>query len=237
MRLLFGVFALALSLIVSSACAIGANLNPPPLKAPPLPYSPDTGGFYLGVGTFLETANSKVTIGGTDFTMLSNSGSLGGVVGYGRGNGNFWWAVEGGAYWTNLNTGSVCPGCIKSNFTGTLLAEISVPQGVMNVLPNIGTIFPGLNQGAAAANIYPYIGLGVDFDDVSGSFGQSNGRDWQIPFKARVGAKTKLTNGSIMDTWAEASFQGSGFSVGPLATVNQGTTYKAGLTFAVGWGG
>lgn len=190
-------------------------------------------GPYFGIGTYLETTQSQFTIGGVSLTSNADTGSLGGIVGIARSVGNNWIAFEGGAYWQNLtNAGTVATvASMQSNFSATGFFEVGIPPG-LNILPQVTSLFPGFNSGSAAANMYPYLGVGFHADDVSASVLASNGKDWLIPFAARTGVKTKLSNGSVMDVWGDINFKGSGFSIGPVR-VNQSNGYRVGTSFLV----
>jgi hypothetical protein len=205
-------------------------------KAAPAVYDPiGSGGWYVGVGSQLETA--KATIGSTD--VLSQSGALGVIGGYGRGNGVSWWQGQVEAYYQNLSGSGFCglsaPCGVSSKFSGAAVVKFGGPvtSVLLNALPQVSSLFPGLSPTAIATNVFPYIGGVVNFEDMSGTFGDANARDWRFPIGLRLGAITKLTNGTVSDAGAEVDFAGSGFALGK-ASVNPGVAYKAYLHFAFG---
>lgn len=211
-----------------------ANLAGPTKAAAPADYDPTTkGGWYVGLGTFLET--QKATFG--DTTVLSQSGALGAVGGYGRGNGKNWWQLQGEAYWTNLDGNGVCAGGAScgtaAKFTGGAWLKIGLPPGLLQALPQIGNLFPGLSTTTLADNVFPYFAGGFAPSDVSASLGLANARAWVFPAGARLGMITKLTNGTVSDLGAEVDFAGSGIALGG-AKVNPSTAYKAYVHFLIG---
>lgn len=232
MRLLNALAALTLL----TAPAFASDLQPRLTKAPALSQAYDpvaTGGWYVGLGSFLET--QKATFGTTD--VLSQSGAIGVVGGYGRGNGRNWWQLQGEAYWTNLSGSGVCglgASCgVASSFTGGAWLKVGLPPGLLQALPQIGNLFPGLSVTQLADNVFPYFAAGTAPSDVSASLGKANAQAWVIPVGARLGMITKLTNGTVSDVGAEVDFAGGGFALGG-AKVNPSTAYKAYIHFLIG---
>lgn len=228
------VFLLPMLLLFSPASA--ANLAPPTLKAAPAIYDPiGSGGWFVGAGT--QLVSSKETIANTN--ILSQSGSLGVIGGYGRGNGVSWWQLQGEVYWKNLDGNGFCgigtPCAVSSSFSAGAWLKVGGPltKALLNALPQVGSLFPGLSTTTLADNVFPYLALGTAPEDVSATLGLANARAWTIPVGARAGMITKLTNGTVSDTGIEVDFAGSGFALGG-AKVNPGVAYKAYLHFAIG---
>jgi hypothetical protein len=222
----------AIAAVFLSSSAFAANLALP-TKAP-APFDPvASGGWYVGLGSFLET--QKATIG--DTSLLSQSGSIGAIGGYGHGNGQSWWQLQAEAYFRNLNGSGFCglgTSCsVSSNFTGAIWMKVGGPVAstLLGALPQLGNLFPGLSPTTVAANVFPYIAGGVVFNDVSSSIGLANARAWTVPLGLRLGMITKLTNGTVSDVGAEVDLAGSGLAIGG-AKVPQGPAYKAYLHFA-----
>lgn len=226
------MIASALALLACSAQAADLKL----VTKAPVAYDPaGSGGWYVGAGTELVSAKEQVA----DTKILSQSGSLGLIGGYGRGNGVSWWQVQGEIYWRNLDGNGLCglsgPCAVSSNFSAGAWLKVGGPitSTLLNTLPQVASLFPGLAPTTIANNVFPYLAIGVAPTDVSATLGLSNAKAWLVPIGARAGAITKLTNGTVSDAGVEVDFAGSGFALGG-ATVKPDVTYKAYLHFAFG---
>ena len=104
----------------------------------------------------------------------------------------------------------------------------AVPARPASVLPAAA----GCTQ--TATNVNPYIMASVTEQDISANFAASANKDWRISPGIGIGALGHLTNGLVVDVWAEAKFPQKGFCLGQNVGVlcgNVGTQYTVGLAF------
>ena len=235
--------------------AFGADI---PVKAQPLFSTPQSSGWYAGIGTTAAVAQSNVSGNNLFATSLvgGNLNAAGGSVdfafGYIRGQalpgfGN-WYRLEASGSYQNI-TGSVnIPGArssVASRWAAMQEADIGadVFQGILSTVGNLGVSFPTFTPSlpsnvAVAAGPRQYVGSATGSSIGIAPFVKS-GFLWQAL------GKTGQPNGSAIDVFAWAAFPTSGFTMGNVlaangtpVTINShanlGTQYGMGLKYDFG---
>lgn len=223
------IFAAA-TLALAAAPAAAADMATK--AAPVVGYPYEASGFYFGVGT--------LGLGSASSVAATNSTSLGaainGVVGYQWKGGLDFVALEGDFYYTNLGSATSCaatPCAVSSQFGMEQRLKVGFPVTALSaLLPNLGTIFPTFTPPTGTTNQHPYLMAAIHEDDVSASYGLSNGRAWQIQPGVGAGLLSQWTNGLAVDMWGEVSFAGAGFNLVGVkpASANLGTSFRAGVS-------
>ena len=148
----------AVALAAFSLPAFAADL---PAKAPPLVVAaPSGGGWYVGILTEADVAQSKVS-GNNLFApslvtgdLTATGGAIGGVVGYIGYTSSYWYRLQATGEWSNISgtnsvaataTTSASSASVASRWSGTFEADIGTEflQALYSRLPTLPAIsFP-----------------------------------------------------------------------------------------------
>lgn len=241
--------------------------TPIPVAAPPLvtkdgvlrnyayPYNGGSN-FYAGVNSMVGAAQSTASTSAIFATSLATGnltatgGSIGGTIGYTRGNQNLWWAVEASGDWQNI-TGTTSGASVDSRWQAEQVFKLggSLAFTWLNTAENgLGVNFPTFsvplvpNGISVAASPHPYIMGGVKEFGIQGTIGQAGGTSVGIAPLLGAGTISQVLNSSgqptgvALDLGAEVVFanKGLGFtnvlgSSGPpiAGNLNMGTQYWA----------
>jgi opacity protein-like surface antigen len=181
------------------------------------PYDIGHCGVYFGINT-IGTAGGVNAVAGATVAPGTQvvQGGIGGTLGYGcpigaaTAAGQSFWFVEGMADVTNLNGNAnglslSGPASFTERFgAGTpinnLLSAI-FPVGLAGnpAVPNLPVLPAGVTAGPSA----PYIFVALHQTDVSASFGLQANREWQLSYGVGAGLRSRLSNGVVVDTFAE----------------------------------
>lgn len=189
-------------------------------------------GFYYGLNTFAEIKDSTVDVAGARSGLFQAGAAVGGTVGYQRGNGTSFVAIEAMVNIANTGANAAATATdIKSRYSFEQRVKFGGPlANVLNFLPaSSGATFPALPAlGAPNGAAHPYLMVGLhesrESVDVLGI-----ARDkWQFKGAVGVGVMQQFANGIAADAWVEYSPKQGGFTVGgPIAT-NPGQVYRIG---------
>jgi len=235
--------------IAALALASSAQAADIPKKAPLPPTRVLTSyagsGFYFGLGTFGEVDRANVT--GTAGQAMSADiagGALSGTIGYMWGDGTTWKAVDVSAEWFNIGgsnvQGNLIPASVNSQFGFTERFLIGGPlASVLNLLPNLSTVFPVLPQPTVAVvgNVHPYLFAAAHEKDISASYLMATGKVWRVQAGLGVGAKQQLgANPAVtVDYYAEYLIPASAVTLGNVGgavtgAANVGGGARVGMT-------
>lgn len=190
-------------------------------------------GFYYGLNTFAEIKDSTVDVAGARSGLFQAGAAVGGTVGYQRGNGTSFVAIEAMVNIANTGANAATTATdIKSRYSFEQRVKFGGPlANVLNFLPaSSGATFPALPAlGAPNGAAHPYLMVGLhesrESVDVLGV-----ARDkWQFKGAVGAGMMQQFANGIAGDAWIEYQpKQGGGFAVGGPISANQGQTYRIG---------
>lgn len=222
--LLAAALAAAASLFIG-APAIGADL---PVKAPRLlaaGYPYQGSGLYVGLGAVGAVLNADVGANTGGSNVFTAGAALDVTAGYQFTTANNWYAFEASVQYTNMGGAVACPAgdcsvSTKWGFEQRVLVGFPIQQ-VLSVLPNFGTVFPGLpplpgGVNASTTNTHPYIFAGLREDDRSAAFGLARARVWTIQPVAGLGLRQQWTNGLVADTSIGCTFTDTGLQIGGI---------------------
>ncbi len=231
----------ALLFLIALGFASAASAQTMPTKAPPVSgYPYNANGFYFGIGALGDAASSSV--GGAG--VFTAGAAVDVVGGYQWKGGLDFIALETRISYTNLGSSTACPvggglTCsVGTQWGFAQRAKFGFPITVItNALPSLGGLFPAVPSlpgnitPAANSSAHPYISAGIAEDDVSANIGVPRGRAWQVQPTVGAGVMTQWTQGLVADVFAECSFAGTGFTVGPIpgGSANLGRKCTTGL--------
>lgn len=180
---------------------------------------------YMGCGTFygIESfaQNEKVEVSGQSSGGLGGTFAVGAAVGpvfgYMCGDGTAWKAISFMASYKNIGTSGVSDqgvaGSVNSKWSFTQRFEFGGPiTAVLNLLPNMGTLFPALpNLTGFAPGAHPYLFVAVHQDDEKAQLGADTGRGWTVKGGFGAGMRYQLGNAQsipgasavVANTWIE----------------------------------
>lgn len=220
----FAALALA-ALTVSSALAADLPVKVKPNILAGFPYQGS--GFYVGLGAVGAVLSADVggDTGGSN--IFSAGAAIDLTAGYQFTSTNNWYAFEASAQYTNMggavacgNAADACSVSTKWGFEQRALIGFPIQQ-VLSVLPNLGTVFPGLpplpgGVNASTTNTHPYIFAGIREDDRSAAFGLARAQVWTIQPVVGLGLRQQWTNGLVADTSVGCTFADTGLQLGGL---------------------
>lgn len=238
------------AMLLLPTLSFAADLTPVPVVKARVLQSFQGNGFYYGLHTFAETEKITPVVNDTSLGGNFNVGAAVGLTaGYlWGGNGISWQAVEAMVSYKNIS-GNVpvidgIPLVVDSKWSFTQRAKFGGPIEVMlAMLPNFGTIFPGLPAPpvAGVGTTHPYLFGAMHEDDISQSIGLSVGKAWRVKGGFGVGMMQMLGRGAnnpngspiVADVWAEYIPPSSSFTIGTpdgLVKTNQGRETRIGLS-------
>lgn len=237
------LLAAAALLAVTSANA--ADLSLMPVKAKPRVLTTYVGsGFYFGIGTFGEVDRANITgPAGQGLSADIAGAALSGVVGYMWGDGLTWKAVDASVDWFNIGgsngvTGNIVPASVNTQIGFTQRFLLGGPlASVLNLLPNIGTVFPTLPTPTVpvVGTVHPYVFAAAHEKDISASYLAATGKVWKFQAGLGVGAKQQLGANPMVtvDYWAEYLIPTTAVTIGTpdgAAAASTGGGARVGMT-------
>lgn len=230
-------------LLALNTVAFAADM---PVKAAPKLVSayPDASGLYWSVGTYGEATKLGVVAPvGPSTSTFAAGGNL--SVG-----GGYVWsfgplrsiAIEGTINYANTGANVVGVNA-NTRISGTqrilYLGDLSM---FTQWLPNLSTAFPVLPSLPANAPTcpigttcnplsQPYIGAVLHEARNEFSMGAFNDKELRITYGAVLGLRTRLTDGSAVDTWTDITSSSGAHLMGTSLIAKEGVTYRAGLTW------
>lgn len=218
------LYAAALAtLTFTSALAADLPIKAPRLTAPGFPYNGS--GFYAGLGAVGAVLSADVGANTGGSSIFSAGAAVDLTIGYQFTTTNNWYAIEASAQYANVGGSVACPGDVcsissKWGFEQRALIGFPISQ-VLSVLPNLGTVFPGLpplpgDVNASTTNTHPYIFAGIREDDVSAAFGIARAQTWKIQPVVGLGLRQQWTNGLVADTSVGCTFADTGIQLGGI---------------------
>jgi hypothetical protein len=198
-----------------------------------------------GCGAFygLAAEGSNGVISGAPAGTVQIGGDIGGLVGYACPTSGVPWFAQFKAEFQNLNAGNAGFALKGPAHLEEMLAVqtpllqwfaqwINVGQSQTPALSSL--LPPGVTQDGASQN---YVGVVLDQDDISDSYGNSANRNWINSFGIRTGLVTNLLgpNGTkaVGDTFVQLNFKSTPLGcIGPSGSM---TCPKFGDGIRVGW--
>ncbi len=248
----------ALALPASAFAADMAYKAPPPVRTP-------GSGWYCGVGTEADVAQSNVS--GTNLFATSlatggltaTGGSLNGMCGYISGTPNRWWRAQTEGGWSNIQgTNAVGPTATSSGASAFIAQRwhgsqefdvgFEVVQRVIAAIPNLSTlvnwpVFTPPTPTVPVGTPHQYVGVGLREFGESGRFGLSTGQTVGVAPMIKSGFiwQTLDTsgnlNGGALDAYAWVAFPMRGFTMGNvLASNGSPLTFGAGANMGTQYG-
>lgn len=222
---MFRFLAAAAFAVLGFTSALAADL---PVKVRPnvlagFPYQGS--GFYVGLGAVGAVLSADVGGDTGGSSIFSAGAAIDITAGYQFTSTNNWYAFEASAQYTNMGGSVACPAdacSVSSKWGFEQRALIGFPiQQVLSVLPNLGTVFPGLpplpgGVNASTTNTHPYIFAGIREDDRSAAFGLARAQVWTIQPVVGLGLRQQWTNGLVADTSVGCTFADTGLQLGGL---------------------
>jgi hypothetical protein len=241
------------ALVALSASAFAADL---PLKAPPAAPAAAGSGWYVGILTEADVAQSNVSGTNVFATSLASGnltatgGAVGGEFGY-IGNGPIgWYRLQATGEWSDISgaetvqstaTTSAASAAVASRWSATQEFDIGFEwiQKIYAALPTLGVInfptFTPITPTVPVGAPRQYVGVGIKEAGLTGTFGAAQGTS--------VGVYPMITggfiwptlnaagkpNGGAIDASAGVAFPVKGFTVG-----NAFATDGAPLTLGAG---
>lgn len=215
--------------------AIAADM---PVKAPPSfgIYPSYAGqGFYFGVATSAGVAQADIKGSSLLGTSLVNGNltaagaSVGGTVGWMKGNGTTWYAIEATLAYNNITASAPVDGVRVEAFSrwdAEQVIKFGGFQQILAALPNLGIAFPSLPNlpsppgfNIAANTSHPYIMAGVREFGMGSAVGLANAKTVGIAPLIGAGVINQLLDkdgklsGIVLDTGAEVIFADKGKSL------------------------
>lgn len=200
----------AAALAALSLPALAADL---PLKAPPPAAAPSGSGWYVGVLTEADVAQSKVS-GSNLFApslvsgdLTATGGGIGGTVGFIGYTASYWYRLQAAGEWSNISgtntiastpTTSAASASVASRWSATFEADVGVEflQALYSRLPTLPAIsFPTFAPITPANTVgvpRQYVGGGLKVAGLSGNFGNASGQS--------VGLYPFISSGFIWET-------------------------------------
>lgn len=179
-----------------------------PTKAPPaLSYNYPTTkcGLYYGIDTKGSTGTVSNAAVGTQMVQ----GAIGLNVGYTCPMGAGYWYVDADFDFANLNGSqnglSLSGPAVFEQRVGfgvpidMVIAAIPGLQSLQNALPSLQKLPNGVSVVTSNPNIY----VSSTFDDVSARFGLQSNRAWLWAANFGIANKVRLSNGVVMEPYAE----------------------------------
>ena len=209
------------ALAFSSALAADLPVKVRPNVLAGFPYNGS--GFYAGLGAVGAVLSADVGANTGGSSIFSAGAAVDLTAGYQFTTGTNWYAFEASAQYTNMGGSVACPGdscSVSSKWGFEQRGLIGFPiQQVLSVLPNLGTLFPGLpplpgGVNASTTNTHPYIFAGIREDDVSAAFGIARAQTWKIQPVVGLGLRSQWTNGLVADTSVGCTFADTGLQLG-----------------------
>lgn len=221
MKRLLLIAALAASALLSPALAADLPIKAPKILAAGYPYQGS--GFYAGIGAVGAVLSADVGANTGGSSIFSAGAAIDLTAGYQFTTGTNWYAFEASAQYTNMG-GSVACGVnacsVSSKWGFEQRGLIGFPiQQVLSVLPNFGTLFPGLPplpNGVTTTSSHPYVFVGIREDDRSAMFALAQAQVWTIQPVVGMGLRSQWTNGLVADTSVGCTFADTGLQLGGI---------------------
>lgn len=232
------------------AMAADLPVKAPSFSAPAYPY--DSSGFYFGPNLMAGIQQTSVSGNPLLVTSLVNGnlnaagGSVGGTIGYTKGNAAFWWAVEDSLDYQNITAtaASVVPASTVSRWSNETVVRVH-GFNPLQYLPNLGITFPSFPTqlpvvpvGIAVGAAQLYIGGGVKEWGISGNFVGNGSQTYGVGGVLQAGSIAQIIDatgkptGAALDLGAEVVFANKTLSVTtgggtPLGQITSGNQYWA----------
>jgi len=214
------------------ASIVGVSAADMPVKAPPQKPIIDiyaTSGFYIGAGVWGEVGTVHATAPRDVAQALAAGAAGNAVVGFVKGFGNWYMAIELGGNYAGLSTsGNGCSAVAACAFNTKYGFEQTIKVGTSN--PKLLSFLPSFNfeslLGLAPAGdvvnplAHYYVMASLRENDVSASYGLAVARKWADEWSIGAGMVSNLTPRLSLDKWAKYTS-----SVGTIAL--PGTTFAA----------
>jgi hypothetical protein len=231
---------LTVALVALAGQAVAADLNLTPLvKAKPNVYPTTRCGLFYGLA--MEGTNGIVN--GAPAGTVQIGGDIGGVVGWACPMASIPYFVQVKGEFQNLNAGNAGfamkgpahfeeMAAVQTPLLQWFANVINVGQG--NVPPLVPLLPPGVTPTGTPQN---YVGIVLDQDDISTSFGNASNHNWINSWGVRTGLLTNLlgpnATSAVADTFVQLNFKSQPFGcVGPsngLACPKFGDVIRVGL--------
>lgn len=228
--------AIASLIIVAllSTSAMAADVPLPPLKANPfgVGYPTTKCGMYYGLGTGGSAGAVDGAVVGTQIVQ----GELDAILGYTCpiGSQGFWF-VEGSIGFNNVN-GSVNGLALSGPMVlmqrvgaGSPINQLFNPFGNSLSMPSL----PLLPAGVTASSGTPYLFAGIVEQDISTQIGLGqHSKQWLIAPMIGAGLNTRISNGTVIDTWAGWQMNSQSFCPGGNNACGKlGNAARVGVSF------
>jgi hypothetical protein len=230
-----------------TALAMPAMAADLPFKAPP-PARAAGSGWYCGVGTEADVAQSNVS--GTNLFATSlatggltaTGGSLDGACGYISGVVGKWWRVQGEGGWSNIQGTNAVGATAISSGASAFIAQrwhgsqefdigLELVQRVISAVPNLSTlvnwpVFTPPMPTVPVGTPFQYVGVGLREFGESGRFGLATGQTVGVAPMIKSGFiwqtlnATGKPNGGALDAYAWVAFPVKGFTMNNVLASN-----------------
>jgi hypothetical protein len=229
---------------IAAGPALAADM---PLKAPPPVAAPSGSGWYAGIFTEADVAQSKVS-GNNLFAsslvtgdLTATGGSIGGAFGYMGYTASYWYRLQATGAWSNISgtnsvastaTTSASSASVASRWAATFEADVGIEflQALYSRLPTLPAIsfptFAPITPPNTLGVPRQYVGGGLKVAGLSGNFGNANGQSVGLyPFISSgfiwqtVNSAGKSDGGSL-DASAGVAFPVKGFQFNNVFATN-----------------
>jgi hypothetical protein len=239
-------YAVIGALALLSSTAMAADLPRPVFKASPP--SVNGAGWYCGVGTEADVAQSNVT--GTNLFATSlatggltaTGGSLNAACGYVSGNPLRWWRAQLEGGWSNIQgTNAVAPTGTSSGASEFIAQRwhssqefdvgFELIQRIISAVPNLSNVvnwpvFTPPTPTVPVGSPLEYVGVGLREFGESGRFGFATGQTVGVAPMIKTGYLWQTLdtsgrpNGGALDAYAWVAFPMRGFTMGNVLAAN-----------------
>ena len=232
-------FAILSALALISTASFAADM---PVKAPVLNpvqgYPYNSSGIYWGVTALGENAKTGLAgPAGSTGDIFQVGAAAGLTVGYQKGNGTTFYAVEVTGVYQNIGASqdAAPAGSVNTRWQAFERVKFGMPvAAIATYLPSFAGTFPGLPTiSGGSGTTHGYIMAGLHEDDVSAQYGLMSKKAWQLSPSIGIGVMQQLTAGLVGDAWVEIVKPAAGITLGVpggVAKVQQGNKYLVGLS-------
>lgn len=221
--------------------AFAADLPLKAARAPALSgYPYDGSGIYWGLGTFGEAEKLNTNTGAVRGDTFAAGAAVSVVLGYQWTIGpQKWMALEGSLNYANTGSDQICPigaSCtISSRLSGSQKLKLGGPvASMLSFLPDLSTVFPVLPPvpvGQTNPLSHPYVMLVLHEGDDRVNLAGVAGSKVQVRGGLGVGMMTQLSQGMVLDTWAEYTIKsGNTTVVGNGMAAGSGNVARMGVS-------
>lgn len=239
---------LGLILSLLSSVAIAGDLPTKAAPAPVAPAYPAGFGYYAGIGSFVETSSSSISVNGVSTNLNSAGAAIEAIVGVQyRMPGNNIGFSEVAVNYTNLGGQTVCSGAagaaVSCSINGPWGFTLTSAIGFnwlypFQAIPAFASLFGGqspaslLPAGLVPTTSIPYIAVSADINQVNAAVaGLGGAQVWQATPAFDIGILNYLPNGAAVDTRFSYEFADTSFNITPGTTAKKGGTLRAELSY------